>query len=158
MQRTPHPARPRKRAGTVRAHKQKEQTNHAPLHLMACRWHRRGIPRRRHSIVPAVVIAWLAFAISIGTLVISAGIGYGYRRHIATLVTALATVLVSGWTLVASLVFSEATVGNLALASALAISGLAIAGVTEHELSRERLVAHSAEGASERESKMAAAA
>jgi hypothetical protein len=107
---------------------------------------------------PLSAIAWLAFAISIGTLVVSAGIGYGYRRHTATLVTALATVLVSGWTIVASLVFSEATVENLALASALAISGLAIAGVTEHELSHERLVAHSAEGASDRESKLASAA
>jgi hypothetical protein len=107
---------------------------------------------------PLSTIASLAFAISIGTLVVSAGIGYGYRYHIATLVTAVATVLVSGWTIAASLVFSDATVQNLALASALAISGLAIAGETEHELSRERLVAHSAEGASDRESKLAAAA
>jgi hypothetical protein len=107
---------------------------------------------------PLSAIASLAFAISIGTLVVSAGIGYGYRHHIPTLVTAVATVLVSGWTIVATLVFSEATVQNLALASALAISGLAIAGETEHELSRERIVSHSATGASERESKMAAAA
>jgi hypothetical protein len=107
---------------------------------------------------PPSAITSLAFAISIGTLVVSAGIGYVYRRHIATLVTASATVAVSGWTVVATLVFSEATMQSLALASALAISALAIAGETAHELSRERLLAQSAEGASERESKLAAAA
>jgi hypothetical protein len=107
---------------------------------------------------PPSAITSLAFAISIGTLVLSGGIGYVYRRHIPTLVTASATVLVSGWTIVATLVFSEATIQNLVFASALAISGLAIAGVTEHELSRDRLLAHSAEGASERKSKLSAAA
>jgi hypothetical protein len=107
---------------------------------------------------PPSAITSLAFAISIGTLVVSAGIGYVYQRHIATLVTATATVVVSGWTIAATLIFSDATMQHLALASALAISGLAIAGETVHELSRERLLAHSGEGASERESKLAAAA
>jgi hypothetical protein len=107
---------------------------------------------------PLAVIAWLAFAICIGTLAVSAGIGYVYRRHIPTRVTAAATALVSGWTIVATQVFSDVTIQHLTLASALAISGLAIAGETVHELSRERIVAHSTESASEHESKLSAAA
>ena len=98
-------------------------------------------------------ITWLAFAVSIGTLVVSAGLSYGYRRHIPTLVTALATVVVSAWTIVASLVYSPSTVQNLALASALAISGLAIVGITEHELSNELVILESARERDERESR-----
>ena len=50
-------------------------------------------------------IMWLAFAISIGTVVVSAGISLTYYRSIPTLVTGLVTALVSAWTIVASLVF-----------------------------------------------------
>jgi hypothetical protein len=40
--------------------------------------------------------------------------------------------LIGAWTVVASLVFSESTVQNLALASSLAIAGLTIVGLTPH--------------------------
>jgi hypothetical protein len=103
-------------------------------------------------------IMWLAFAISVGTLVASAGICLAYRGSVATLVTGLATALVSAWTVVASLVFSQATVSNLALASALAIAGLAIAGITAHEVSVERAGTRSGSDTGERESRLAAAA
>lgn len=103
-------------------------------------------------------IKWLAFAVSIGTLVVSAGVSYRYRRHIPTLVTGLLTTVVSAWTIVASLVFSPSTVQNLALASALAISGLAIVGATEHELANEHVLMHSLADSGERESRLAAAA
>jgi hypothetical protein len=89
-------------------------------------------------------IAWLAFGIGIGTLVVSVGIAYGYRDHIATLVTAMVTAVVSAWTIVASLIFSQPTVQSLALAGALALGGLAIVGLTVNELSSERIV-HSLE-------------
>jgi drug/metabolite transporter (DMT)-like permease len=89
-------------------------------------------------------IAWLAFAISVGTLLVSTGLAYGYRRHIPTLITAIVTAVVSAWTIVASLVFSQPTVQNLALAGALALGGLALVGLTVHELSSERIT-HSLE-------------
>ena len=89
-------------------------------------------------------IAALAFAISVGTLVVSAGIAYRYRDHVPTLVTALVTTAVSAWTIVASVVFSQSTVQTLAFAGSLALAGLALAGLTIHELSSERIT-HSLE-------------
>ena len=105
-------------------------------------------------------IMWLAFAISIGTLVVSAGLCLTYYRSVSTLVTGLVTALVSAWTIVASLVFSPATVQNLALGGALAIAGLAIVGVTAHEVAVERTMSRSGSGSDtgERESRIAAAA
>ena len=64
----------------------------------------------------------------------------------------------SAWTVVASLVFSEATVQNLALASGLALAGLAITGVTEHELDVERALTRSAAEDAKQRSNLAAAA
>jgi putative Mn2+ efflux pump MntP len=102
--------------------------------------------------------ASLAFAISIGTLVVSAGLGYYDRKYVPSLITTLAIGVISAWTIVASLIFSQSTVQNLALGAALAISGLAVVGLTAHEVSLER-VAHSVNGSStEREGRLAAAA
>ena len=90
------------------------------------------------------VITGLAFSIGFGTLIVSGSIGFSYRQHIPTVLTGLATALVSGWTVVASVVFSEATVQNLALASGVALAALAITGITEHELNMERALTRSA--------------
>jgi peptidoglycan/LPS O-acetylase OafA/YrhL len=87
--------------------------------------------------------ASLAFAISVGTLVVAATVSYRYRKDVATLSTGVATALVSAWTIVASVVFSQSTVQDLALAGGLAVAGLAIAGMTEHELASERAVGYS---------------
>jgi hypothetical protein len=103
-------------------------------------------------------IAWLAFAISVGALVVSTGIANRYHDSLASLITASLTAAVSVWTIVASLVFSESTVQNLALASALAISGLAVAGLTNHELSVEHVVHSLEDDTGERQSTLAAAA
>lgn len=84
--------------------------------------------------------ASLAFAISIGTLAVSAGIAYTYRGDVPSLLLGLATSVVSAWTIVASLVFSQGTVQNLALASSLAISGLAVVGLTAHEIEHDYIV------------------
>lgn len=89
-------------------------------------------------------IAALALGVGIGMLVVSLGIAYRYRDHIPTLVPALVTAVVSAWMIIASQVFSQATVQNLTLAEALAIGGLALVGLTAHELSSERIV-HSLE-------------
>jgi hypothetical protein len=102
-------------------------------------------------------VVWLAFAVSVGTLVVSAGIAYYNRGNAASLYTAVAIVVISAWTIVASLVFSPATVQGLALASALAISGLTIVGLTAHELSQPGAAESVEDHSSERESRLAAA-
>jgi small basic protein len=89
-------------------------------------------------------IAPLALGVSIGTLVVSSGIAYRYRRHVPTTVVAATSAVISAWTIVASQVFSSGSVDNLALASSLAIAGLSLVGLTVHELDSERVV-HSIE-------------
>ena len=83
-------------------------------------------------------IAWLAFAISIATGLTAAGIAYSCRHEIASFLLAGAAVLVSAWTVVASLVFSDSTVQNLSLASGLAVGALAVGGLVSQEVSLER--------------------
>jgi hypothetical protein len=101
----------------------------------------------------ASTVTSLAFAISVVTLAISAGIAYGERHHKAAATTAVLAAGVSAWTLVASLVFSSSTVQTLAFAGSLAVVGLSRVGLTEHELS------HGAEQSSDtRKSRLAAAA
>ena len=78
-------------------------------------------------------VTGLAFAIAIGTLLVSAGIAYLSRGSAVSVYTAMLIMLVSAWTIVASVVFSQATVDDLALASALAISGLTVVGLPTHE-------------------------
>ena len=107
---------------------------------------------------PPVTVAWLALAITAGTLAVSTGIAYACRKHIASLVTALVIAGVSGWTVVASLVFSPSTAQNLAFAGALAIAGLATVGLTAHELSHERIGQSVADPSSESEPHLSAAA
>jgi hypothetical protein len=103
-------------------------------------------------------VKWLALSISIGTLVVSAGVAYGYRRHVATVLTAVIVAAVSAWTIVASPVFSHATVQNLALAGSLAIAGLAIVGLIADELSSKYAIVHSAQTTDGREPRLARAA
>ena len=106
----------------------------------------------------------LAFAISIGTLIVSAGIAYLERRSVAAAYTAVLIALISAWTIVASLVFSQSTVQHLALASSLAIAGLTVVGLATHELSLERAVSSvkgtstETDSSTEREGRLAAAA
>ena len=104
-------------------------------------------------------ITGLAFAVSIGTLIVSAGIAYYDRTYVPSLVTAPVIVVISAWTIVASLVFSEATVQHLALGSSLAISGLALVGLTANELSHRRAAKRANNASSsEGEARLAAAA
>ena len=103
-------------------------------------------------------IGTLAFAISIGTLVVSAGIAVFDRRYVPSLVTALVVATISAWTIVASLIFSQSTAQNLALGASLAISGLAVAGLTAHEVSHEGAAQSVNDSSTEREGRLAAAA
>ena len=107
---------------------------------------------------PPVTVAWLAFALTAGTLAVSTGIAYAWRKHTASLVTALVIAGVSGWTVVASLVFSPSTAQDLAFAGALAIAGLASVGLTAHELSHERVGQSIVDPSSESEPHLSAAA
>ena len=104
------------------------------------------------------VIASLAFAISIGTLVVSAAIAYADRSSVASLVPALVTFVISAWTIVASVIFSQSTVKPLVLGASLAISGLALVGLTAHEISHERAEGSAKDRSGEGESTLAAAA
>jgi hypothetical protein len=103
-------------------------------------------------------IEWLAFAVSIGTLVVSAGIAVYDRRYVPSLVAAVVVAVISAWTIVASLIFSQSTVQNLALGASLAISGLAVVGLTAHELSHERAAQSVKDSSTERDGRLAAAA
>ena len=103
-------------------------------------------------------IATLAFAISIGTLVVSTGIAVFDRRYVPSLVTAVLVAVISAWTIVASLIFSQSTAQNLALGPSLAIGGLAVVGLTAHEVSRERATRSGKDSSTEREGRLAAAA
>ena len=77
----------------------------------------------------------------------------GFRHHRAAATTAVLAAGVSAWTLVASLVFSSSTVQILAFAGSLAVVGLSLVELTEHEAS------HGAEQSSgTRKSPLAAAA
>ena len=107
---------------------------------------------------PVATTVWLAFAIAAGTVIASAAVAYANRRDVATLYTALLVLVIGAWTVVASLVFPQATADNLALASSLAISGLALVGLTANELSQEHAARSMADGSSERETHLAAAA
>jgi hypothetical protein len=87
-----------------------------------------------------VDIANLGLGVGIGMLVLCAGATVRYRRHIPTLVVGAVAAVLSGWMIVASQVFSLGTVQNLTFAEALGIAGLALIGLTAHELSTERVV------------------
>lgn len=87
-----------------------------------------------------VDIANLALGVGIGMLAVSLGVALRYRRHIPSLVSAGAIAIVSAWMIVASQVFGLGTVQTLTFADALGVAGLAIVGLTAHELSTERIV------------------
>jgi hypothetical protein len=89
-------------------------------------------------------------------LVVSLGVAYRYSTHVPTLAPAVAIALVSAWTIVASQVFSEATVQNLPLADSLAVAGLALVGLISHELSTERVVHSLDVAAGQHETELAA--
>jgi hypothetical protein len=85
-------------------------------------------------------IANLALGVGVGALVVSLFVAYRYRAHVPSLVTGVASAIVSAWTIVASQVFSLPEVQNLTLASGLALAALAAIGLTTNELSSERVV------------------
>lgn len=91
--------------------------------------------------LPAV--QWLVFAIAVGATGLSLGT-LVIDRNITQRVVSLIAGVVGGWTIIASLVFGPSTVMWLGFAAALALVGLALGGLTVHELTTERVV-HSLE-------------
>ena len=104
--------------------------------------------------------ASLALAVGISTLSLSAYVVYSARGDVPAVVLGIASVAISAWTIVASMVFSASTAQSLALASSLAISGIAVAGLTAHEFENDYVVQprRRDETSPERESSLAAAA
>ena len=102
--------------------------------------------------------AALAFGISIGTLIVSAVVANIDRTSVASVYTAALIALIGARTTVASSVFALPTVQNLALGASLAIGGLAVVGLTGHEVSVERAARSARDATSEREGALAAAA
>jgi FtsH-binding integral membrane protein len=90
-------------------------------------------------------VTGLALGLGIAMLAVSAAIAVRYRKDLPSLAVGGGIAAVSAWTIVASLAFSNATVDDLAFASALAIGALSAVGLTAHELDAERIV-HSREG------------
>jgi hypothetical protein len=92
----------------------------------------------------ASTVVALAFGLGIVMLLVSAGVAVRYRDDLPSVVIGAGIAVVSAWTILASLVFSNGTVDDLAFASAIAIAALSALGLTAHELSAERVV-HSLE-------------
>lgn len=90
-----------------------------------------------------LTVKWLVFAIATGATALSLGM-LAIDKSIVQRVISLFAGVVGGWTIIASLVFGLSTVMWLGFAAALALAGLAIVGLTVHELTTERVV-HSLE-------------
>jgi len=87
--------------------------------------------------------AWLTFGIAVGATVISLYM-VGFEKTLPQRILGGLLAILGAWTIVASLVFAPTTVVWLGFASAIAFVALAVAGLTIHELSTERVV-HSLE-------------
>lgn len=87
----------------------------------------------------APVFMWIMFGIGIVSLVLSAS-GALPRRGIGQRGLDGAIAVLGAWTIIASLVFAGLTVTWLGFASGCAFVGLALAGLTLHELRTERVV------------------
>ncbi len=85
------------------------------------------------------VVQWLVFAIAAGATVLSIATLVTDKTIVQRVISLIAGV-VGGWTIVASLVFGLSAVMWLGFAGALALAGLAIIGLTTHELRTERVV------------------
>ncbi len=82
---------------------------------------------------------WLAFAIGIVAVGLSAGIALKGRGNVQRGLDLL-TAGLGAWTIVETLIFTGATNTWLGFASGAAFVALALAGLTAHELSAERVV------------------
>ncbi|WP_249011781.1 hypothetical protein [Conexibacter sp. DBS9H8] len=89
---------------------------------------------------------WIALGIGILAVILSAGVFLSGRGRVQRGLDLL-TATVGAWTIVETLIFTATTNTWLGFASGAAFVAIAIAGLTAHELSTERVV-HSFEVAS----------
>jgi hypothetical protein len=82
---------------------------------------------------------WLALAVGIAAVVLSAGIALKGRGNVQRGLD-VATLATGAWTIVETLLFSGATNTWLGFASGAAFVAIALAGLTAHEFSTERVV------------------
>jgi hypothetical protein len=85
------------------------------------------------------VFTWLAFGGGVAIVVIALAEGARDRVSVHRAVDAV-TAVIGAWTIVSSLVFSASTVVWLGFSAANAVVGLAVIGLTLHELRDERLL------------------
>lgn len=97
-----------------------------------------------------LTVAWLTFGVAAAITVAALTT---VPRHVGLVQRVLSTltVVLGAWTIVASLVFAPTTVVWLGFASAIAFVGLAVGGLTAHELTTERVVHSLAVSSNERE-------
>lgn len=91
----------------------------------------------------AVAAAWISFGMAIGFAVISM-LMLAIRPTLAQRLVGYPAAALSGWLIIASLVFAPATVVWLGFGAAVALVVLGVSGLTAHELTTERVV-HSLE-------------
>jgi hypothetical protein len=85
-------------------------------------------------------VVGLSIGIGIAMLVVSSGMAWRYRKDLPSLAIGACIAAVSLWTVLAALIFSDATVDDLSFASALAVGALTVVGLTAHEFEAERTV------------------
>jgi hypothetical protein len=83
---------------------------------------------------------WLAFGIGIGVVVVLGAAQLDSERGSIQRALDLATGGLAIWTIVASVVFTGTTLTWLSFGEALGFVAVALAGLTAHELSSERIV------------------
>jgi hypothetical protein len=83
---------------------------------------------------------WLAFAIGIGVVVVVGAAQLDRSRGSLQRALDAMTAALAVWTIVASVVFTGTTLTWLSLGEALGFVAVALAGLTAHELSSERIV------------------
>jgi FtsH-binding integral membrane protein len=103
-------------------------------------------------------VSSVALGVGAGVFIVSAAIAARYRSHLPSLITGALLAAVGAWAAISSQVFGLATVEHLTLANSLAISALAIVGLTAHELGTERVVHSLHVRAEERQRQSAAVA
>ncbi len=98
------------------------------------------------SVFPTQPARWIAFATAIALTTVAVGdvLVSGLRRRVVTALTATATALLSGFLIVASLVFVPASMGWLMAIAGGVIEALALSELVLPE--RLRLVAYGANG------------
>jgi hypothetical protein len=83
---------------------------------------------------------WLAFAIGIGVVVVVGAAQLDRSRGSLQRALDAMTAALAVWTIVASVVFTGTTLTWLSVGEALGLVAVALAGLTAHELSSERIV------------------